>query len=136
MWPRKQLDVGVADLAYGLSQMVLAHARPSSADVVGDDWVPEDEAIISLSVRTGWDLLLSTLDLPRGSEVLTTAVTIPDMVRIIEHHGLVPVAVDIDPARLEPVVEQLERAITPRTRAILVAHLFGSRVEMGPIIEV
>ena len=57
------------------------------------------------------------------------------MVRIIEHHGLVPVPVDVDAARLEVDVEQIERLITPRTRAILVAHLFGSRMEMGPIIE-
>jgi dTDP-4-amino-4,6-dideoxygalactose transaminase len=33
------------------------------------------------------------------------------------------------------VLEHLERSITPRTRAILVAHLFGTHIEMGPIVE-
>ena len=80
-------------------------------------------------------MLLAALELPAGSEVIASAVTIPDMVRIIEQHGLVPVPVDVDAANLELDVEQVERLITPRTRAILVAHLFGSRVEMGPIIE-
>jgi dTDP-4-amino-4,6-dideoxygalactose transaminase len=80
-------------------------------------------------------LLLAALELPAGSEVISSAVTIPDMLRIIERHGLVPVPVDIDAAGLEVDLEQLERSITPRTRAILVAHLFGSRVEMTPIIE-
>lgn len=135
MWPRKQLDIGATDLAFGLWQTVAAHARPSAAAVVSEGWVPANEAIVSLSVRTGWDLLLSALELPAGSEVITSAVTIPDMVRIIEHHGLVPVAADVDVARLEPDVEQIERLITPRTRAILVAHLFGSRVDMTPIVE-
>jgi len=135
MWPRKQLDLGATDLAYGLWQIVAAYARPSAVQVVGSGWVPADDAIVSLSVRTGWDLLLTALDLPPGGEVITTAVTIPDMVRIIEHHGLAPVAVDIDAARLEPDVAQVERLITPRTRLILIAHLFGSRVEMGPFIE-
>jgi dTDP-4-amino-4,6-dideoxygalactose transaminase len=45
----------------------------------------------------------------------------------------VPVAVDAD--RLEPSLDELDRAITPRTRAILVAHLFGSRIDMEPIIR-
>jgi perosamine synthetase len=135
MWPRKQLDIGWADLAFGLFQVCAAHARPAAEAVVGDGWVPADEAIISLSVRSGWDLLLAALELPRGSEVITSAVTIPDMVRIIEHHGLAPVATDVESARLELDVEQMERLITPRTRAILVAHLFGSRVDMAPIIE-
>jgi dTDP-4-amino-4,6-dideoxygalactose transaminase len=91
--------------------------------------------LIALSVRTGWDLLLAALGLPAGSEVITSAVTIPDMVRIIEERGLVPVPADIDAATLEVDIDQLERLITPRTRVILVAHLFGSRMEMGPIVE-
>ena len=135
MWPRKQLDLGAIDLAYGFSQIALAHARSSAAGVVGEVWMPADEAIVALSVRTAWDLLLTALDLPCGSEVVMTAITIPDMVRIIEHHGLAPVAADVDPERLAPNVERLEHLITPRTRVILVAHLFGSRVEIGPIIQ-
>ena len=71
--------------------------------------MPADEAIVFLSVRTGWDLLLTALALPAGSEVVTSAVTIPDMVRIIEHHGLTPVPVDVDAVGLEIDLEQLER---------------------------
>ena len=135
MWPRKQLDIGWSDLCFGLLQCVSLRTRPAARAVVGSGWVPPDEAVVTLSVRTGWDLLLAALDLPAGSEVIASAVTISDMVRIIEQHGLVPVPVDVDAANLELDVEQLERSITPRTRAILVAHLFGSRMEMGPIIE-
>jgi dTDP-4-amino-4,6-dideoxygalactose transaminase len=57
------------------------------------------------------------------------------MARIVKHHGLVPVPVDIDSARLQLVLEEVERAITPQTRVIIVAHLFGSRMDMGPIVE-
>jgi dTDP-4-amino-4,6-dideoxygalactose transaminase len=135
MWPRKQLDIGWTDLTFGLFQVVASRARPSAEAVVGGGWVPAEEAIVSLSVRSGLDLLLTALDVPRGSGVITSAVTIPDMVRIIEHHGLVPVPVDVDEQTLQPVLEHLERSITPRTRAILVAHLFGTHIDMGPIIE-
>lgn len=135
MWPRKQLDIGWTDLAYGLGQLVGRWTPPEPAAVVGDDWLPPQEVILSLSVRSGLDLLLAALELPAGSEVLVSAVTIPDMPRIIEHHGLAPVPVDVDPQRLQPVVEHMERSITPRTRAILVAHLFGTHIDMEPIIE-
>ena len=79
--------------------------------------------------------MLTALRLPPGSEVIVSAVTIPDMVRIIEHHQLVPVPVDVDAGTLQPVTEHLERSITPNTRAVLVAHLFGTHVDMSPIIE-
>ena len=134
MWPRKQLDIGWRDLAFGLIQVARSRALPSTAAVVDDGWIPADEAVVTLSVRTGWDLLLTALALPTGSEVLVSAVTIADMVRIVEHHGLVPVAVDVDATALEIDIDQLERSITPRTRLILIAHLFGSRMEMAPIV--
>ena len=57
---------------------------------------------VFLSVRTALDLLLEAWALPRGSEVLMSAVTIPDMVAIVRHHGLVPVPVDLDMRRLAP----------------------------------
>ena len=65
MWPRKQLDIGWSDLAFGLSQVVAARSRPTERAVVGDDWVPAEEAILSLSVRSGLDLLLTALSCRR-----------------------------------------------------------------------
>jgi dTDP-4-amino-4,6-dideoxygalactose transaminase len=136
MWSRKQLDVNWADFAFGLRKcFTFSHGADQNA-IVRADWIAPHEALVTLSVRTGWDLLLEALHLPAGSEVLMSEVTIPDMPRIVEHHGLVPVPVGVDPDRLEPNIDALERAISPRTRAILVAHLFGSRIEMGPVVEV
>jgi dTDP-4-amino-4,6-dideoxygalactose transaminase len=133
MWPRKQLDIDWADFAFGLRSFVLPGP---SRNIVPADWILSDEALVSLSVRTGWDLLLTALGLPPGSEVLMSSVTIPDMARIVEHHRLVPVPVDVDANRLEPDLDELERSISPRTRAILVAHLFGTQIDMTPIIDI
>jgi hypothetical protein len=52
-------------------------------------WSPAIDALVCLSVRSGLDLLLSALQYPKG-QILVSTVTIRDMVRIIEHHGLVP----------------------------------------------
>jgi len=55
------------------------------------------------------------------------------MVRIIRGHGLRAVPVDIDPETLAPRPWMLEVALTPRTRVVLVAHLFGGRMDLGPV---
>jgi perosamine synthetase len=71
-----------------------------------------------------------------GTEVIVSAITHPDMVRILERHGLVAVPVDIQPETLAPAPGAVESAVTERTRAILVAHLFGGRADLAPIAEV
>jgi dTDP-4-amino-4,6-dideoxygalactose transaminase len=55
------------------------------------------------------------------------------MVRIIREHGLRAVPIDIDPETLALRPGMLEVALTPRTRVILVAHLFGGRMDLGPV---
>jgi len=135
MWPRKRLDIDGADLWFAAQRLVTSWQRPAVREVVGDRWIRSNEALVCLSVRTGWDLFLTAMRWPRGTEIVMSAVTIPDMPRIVEHHALVPVPVDVDSDRLEPSPDDLERVITPRTRAIAIAHLFGGRVDMEPIIE-
>jgi dTDP-4-amino-4,6-dideoxygalactose transaminase len=98
-------------------------------------WSAEGNGLACLSVRSGFDALLSELDLPRGSEVLVSAITVRDMTRIVEEHGLVPVPVDLDMRALGLDPESLARAVTPRSRAILVAHLFGSRMPLEPVLS-
>ena len=51
--------------------------------------------LLTVSVRTAFDAILYVLNLPIGSEVVMTAVNIPDMVKMIRAHGLIPVPVDI-----------------------------------------
>ncbi len=87
------------------------------------------------SVRSGFDLTLQALDLPRGSEILFSALNIKGMIRIVEKQGLVPVPVDLDLERMAPRLDLIERAIGPNTRAIVVAHLFGTRLDLDAVIE-
>lgn len=126
MWPRKRLDIGWRDLGFAL-RGCLTPADPSRAAQAAERAFHDDgRSLACLSVRSGFDLLLATLDLPRGSEVLVSAITIPDMVRIIERHGLVPVPLDVDPATGVPAAEEIVRSATPETRVVLIAHLFGA----------
>jgi dTDP-4-amino-4,6-dideoxygalactose transaminase len=86
-----------------------------------------------LSVRSGLSALLQSVSWPRGSEVLVSALTISDMPKLIVAHGFVPVAVEVDAATLAPSLTDLRAKVTGKTRAILVAHLFGSRIDLSPI---
>ncbi len=136
MFARKRLDIGGTDLLAGLAACAGSFDEDrerARVEGVFDRAGEGSRAIACLSVRSGLDLYLRELALPRGSEVLMSALTIPDMWKIVEHHGLVPVPVDLDARTLAPTVERLRAAASGRTRAIVVAHLFGARVPLEPI---
>lgn len=135
MWPAKRLDFDWSDVAAAIRDCLGSRPAEDAAFDLEQQWAGE-EALACLSVRTGFDLLLAALDFPPGSEILMSAVTIPDMVRIALHHKLLPVPVDLELETLAPRLDQIEAAITPRTRAIVAAHLFGSRVPMEPILQI
>src|SRR5437660_1562780 len=130
---RKKLDIGWTDIAFGLGACLLPGDAQAAQKRLEAAWSPAGDAIACLSVRTGFDLLLAALALPAGSEILVSAITIGDMVRIIERHGLVAVPIDLDMASLSIRAELISEHVTARTRAIVVAHLFGSRMAMEPI---
>ena len=135
MIPRKRIDIGWVDLAGGLLACVTPGDAARAAAKVESAWRTARGNLACLSVRSGFDALLGVLQLPAGSEVLVSAVTIRDMTRIIEAHGLVAVPVDIDPRTLAVSRAELERALSPRSRMVLVAHLFGSRMPMREMVE-
>jgi len=64
--------------------------------------------------------------IPTGSEVLTVAAGFPTTVNPIVQHGCTPVFVDVDLATHNVNVDQLEAAITPKTRAVMIAHALGN----------
>ena len=135
MYPRKQLDIRWWDLACAAFHCVFRRSiRAKEAEVEGM-FAPGYPVLSAFTVRTGFDLLLGALEFPAGSEILMTALTIPEMVNIAKHHGMVPIPLDIESGTLAPEISTIESAITERTRAIVVAHLFGTRMPMGPVIE-
>src|SRR5690554_489735 len=75
------------------------------------------------------------LDLKPGDEVITADFTFAATVEVIALLGLTPVLVDVDPVTFNIDVEAIERAITPKTKAIVPVHLFGLSADMEPILE-
>jgi perosamine synthetase len=98
-------------------------------------WAPAGDGLAFLSVRSAFDATLTALAFPAGSEVLVSAVNIRDMATLLGLHGLVPVPLPLSPGALLPSAESVSRAVTPRTRGLLLAHLFGARAEVDPLFE-
>ncbi len=135
MWFRLRPDIGYRQLAYGLAACARPWNRTALLAGLARLWAGPDHTFVCLSVRTGFDLLLQALALPPGSEVVITALTIPDMVTIVQRHGLVPVPLDISPGTLAPTPEALQRCLSPRTRLVVLTHLFGTRIPVEPVRE-
>jgi perosamine synthetase len=131
--PRHRLDIRLRDFAYALIAAAWARNPERLSARLEAGWSAGSKGLACRSVRSGFHLLLESLALTAGSEVLVSAVTHPDMVRILEAHGLLAVPVDLDVATLAPRLDLAEQLVTPRTAAILVAHLFGGRVAMSPL---
>ncbi|MCJ8159302.1 DegT/DnrJ/EryC1/StrS aminotransferase family protein [Sphingomonas sp. LaA6.9] len=80
-------------------------------------------------VNSGSSALLlgiAAMDLPKGSEVITPALTFSTTVASQVQNGLVPAFVDVDPQTLNIRVDQVEEMITPNTRAMVIPNLMGN----------
>lgn len=135
MWSRKRLEIDWRDLGYAMGATLIPGSGRRAEQRIGDTLPTSDSRLVCLSVRTGFDLWLSALRLERGSEILVSEVTIPDMVTIIEAHGLAAVPIPVRKQTAFPDLDELDLLITPRTRAILVAHLFGGRIDLRCIVK-
>jgi perosamine synthetase len=132
---RHRLDIRLRHFAYALLAGVWARETERLSSRLEMGWSPAGQGLACRSVRSGFHLLLDSLALQAGTEVLVSAVTHPDMVRILEAHGLVAVPVDLDIPTLAPRLDLAERLVNPRTAAMLVAHLFGGRVAMDLLAD-
>jgi UDP-2-acetamido-2-deoxy-ribo-hexuluronate aminotransferase len=79
---------------------------------------------------------MMALDLKPGDEVITTSFTFIATAEVIALLGLTPVLVDVLPDTFNIDPAAIERAITPKTKAIVPVHLFGQAADMEAIMEI
>jgi dTDP-4-amino-4,6-dideoxygalactose transaminase len=132
-YARKRLDLSPRDVARGLALCVRSRARDDLAAAATAAWSPSEAVVVTLSVRSGFDLLLAAVDWPPGSEVVFSAVTIPHLATLVRGHGYVPVPVDVSADTLEMDPVELQAACTERTRAVVIAQLFGTRSDLTAV---
>lgn len=81
-------------------------------------------------------LALSSLEIPKGSEIIISACTFPTIFNIILQCGLIPVVVDAKVGSYIFDVDEVERAITKKTKAIIAIHPLGIPVDMPRLMKV
>ena len=79
---------------------------------------------------------LMALGLKPGDEVITTDFTFIATVEVIALLGLKPVLVDVDRETFNIDIQEIEKSVTPRTKAIVPVHLFGQCANMEAIMEI
>ncbi|KAF0693932.1 Aste57867_15152 [Aphanomyces stellatus] len=128
IFPRKRLDITYGDIMSAISSCFTLDEKDREKLTTDLETVfdPQGRALAALSVRTGFDLFLQAKQFPKGSEIICSSITIPDMLKVIAHHGLVAVPVDLDENTLAMQMDGLQRSVTPKTKCILVAHVFGT----------
>lgn len=140
------------EIKYG-GMLLSQEEKHAAMKVIAKNWWPlgeegrlmEKEAAKFLGVKYGklansgssaGLLALAALELPKGSEVIIPAVTFPTIFNIIVQQGLIPVVVDskIGSYNLDP--DELEAAISPKTKAIICVHAVGNPVDMPKVMDI
>jgi perosamine synthetase len=93
-------------------------------------------AIATTSGTTALHVALLAHGIGEGDEVITSPFTFIASANSVLFTGARPVFVDIDPVTYNLDPSLIEKAITPRTRAILPVHLFGLSCDMDPILKI
>jgi dTDP-4-amino-4,6-dideoxygalactose transaminase len=92
-----------------------------------------------IACNSGTDALylaLRVLGIGAGDEVITSPFTFIATAEMISAVGATPVFIDIDADTFNLNLEQIEAAITPRTKAIMPVHLFGQPVDMTRVMAI
>ncbi len=87
------------------------------------------------SGTAGLHLAVKALGLKLGDEVITTPFSFIASSNCLLYEGIRPVFVDVDDATFNLDSEKLERAITLKTKAIVIVHIFGQSADMVPVMR-
>lgn len=104
------------------------------ADFAAYKNVPHAVALNSCTAALHLSMLVA--DLGPDAEVITTPLTFCATVNAIIHAGATPVLADVDPATMNIDPNEIERRITPRTRAIVPVHFAGRACDMDAIMDI
>lgn len=94
------------------------------------------ESISVNSATAGLHLALEAMEIGPGDEVIVPTYTFTASAEVVRYLGAHPVFVDCDPVTLNITAEAVERAVTPKTKAVMPVHIAGLSCDMTAILEV
>ncbi|PZC51487.1 MULTISPECIES: LegC family aminotransferase [unclassified Mesotoga] len=99
-------------------------------------YVGTKRAVSTQSGTAAIHLALHELGVGPGDEVIVPVITFIASVNPIVYVGATPVFVDIDPSSWNMIPEQVEKAITKKTKAILPVHIYGNPCDMDALTKI
>jgi perosamine synthetase len=97
--------------------------------------VDRRHAIAVANGTAALDATVEALGLGPGDEIIMPAFTIISCIGQVVRAGATPVLVDSDPVTWNMDVEAIEARVTSRTRAIMLVHVYGLPVDLGPVLD-
>jgi len=135
IYPRKKLDYSFGNIFSALAFALTPRLNENRIMNDIESMWPEENVIVGLSVRTIFDTILTHQNFEKGSEIVMSGISIPDMGKIVDAHGLKIVPVDLDMDLLQVSRDSISNALSKKTVMVVAAHLFGSRMDMTPIYD-
>lgn len=99
-------------------------------------YVDTKYAVAVNSGTSGLHLVVRALGIGRGDEVITTPFSFIASANCILYEGAKPVFVDIEPESLNIDPDKIEKAITKRTKAMIIVDIFGHPANWSPILKI
>lgn len=100
------------------------------------EYVGVKHAIAVNSATAAMHLALEACGLQSGDEVITTTMTFAATAEVVRYFNAKPVLVDIDRTTFNIDVQQIEAAITPRTKAIMPVHVAGQAADLDAVHQI
>ena len=98
-------------------------------------YVGRKHATACASGTAALDIAVSALELQEGDEVIMPSFTIISCAQALTKLGIKPVLIDSEYRTFNMRVKDVESKITPKTKAIMIVHIFGLTVDIDPIIN-
>ncbi len=131
---RTEIDAALQEVLQGARFILGPNVQALEEELA--DYLGVEHAITCASGTDALQLALHAAGVGPGDEIITTPFTFIATAEAIRYLGAEPVFVDIEPRTFNLDPEQIEAAISPRTRAVLPVHLFGQPANLPRIREI
>lgn len=131
---REEVEQGLAETIAQCSFILGPNVRAFEQECA--DYLGVKHAIGVASGTDALHLALIAEGIKAGDEVITTAFTFIATAEAIKYVGAKPVFVDIDSKTFNISPEAIEKAITPKTKAVMPVHLFGQPADLTKIADI
>lgn len=131
---KAEVDAGIQDVINNTAFINGPAVKEFQADL--EKYLNVKHVIPCANGTDALQIAMMALDLKPGDEVITASFTYVATAEVIGLLGLTPVLVDVYPDTFDINVEAIEKAITPKTKAIVPVHLFGQCADMERIMAV